>query len=484
MSVKEGGKGRHLPGLSDDILASILSFLPWYEVLRLRIVCQKWNTLLRTTGFRRKWRGRNSHQAPLCFTQFAKEHGISIYNPDNNRWQLCVMNFPSFYTFTLDDGTSFTATDVRLMGAAEGLMLLQVLVPQGLVYGEYDEPKNTHRARCMKYLLFIMNPVDASFKKQVPLLPQLRHYDTSRPMGLVWNESSHSHRIIVHHHPQSPDYTSIQEWDGPKLSTFYSYDVQSNEWDQVAKWPKERLEILQDPLLTEGGFFCLGSNPFSGLPPRFRVYSQDTSSRDETGCSPADPAESSSSSSVPFLVTDEKLHPSPPHPIFFPTLLHRQKEILVAGGRIGSHPWSDDEFPPLQGLREFCVWKLSTPAVALNASEEAEDDEKDSRVEGRTSRKKWVEICRMPDHILESLNANRLNEQFYCAVDRDFLCVASSRRNGAMFDMLNNSWSIFPPCERESLSNTAVDGQDFILMMLDMQMLDLYICEPRIDVIL
>ncbi|OAE19853.1 hypothetical protein AXG93_1130s1060 [Marchantia polymorpha subsp. ruderalis] len=422
MSVKEGGKGRHLPGLSDDILASILSFLPWYEVLRLRIVCQKWNTLLRTTGFRRKWRGRNSHQAPLCFTQFAKEHGISIYNPDNNRWQLCVMNFPSFYTFTLDDGTSFTATDVRLMGAAEGLMLLQVLVPQGLVY--------------------------------------------------------------VHHHPQSPDYTSIQEWDGPKLSTFYSYDVQSNEWDQVAKWPKERLEILQDPLLTEGGFFCLGSNPFSGLPPRFRVYSQDTSSRDETGCSPADPAESSSSSSVPFLVTDEKLHPSPPHPIFFPTLLHRQKEILVAGGRIGSHPWSDDEFPPLQGLREFCVWKLSTPAVALNASEEAEDDEKDSRVEGRTSRKKWVEICRMPDHILESLNANRLNEQFYCAVDRDFLCVASSRRNGAMFDMLNNSWSIFPPCERESLSNTAVDGQDFILMMLDMQMLDLYICEPRIDVIL
>ncbi|KAG6547458.1 hypothetical protein Mapa_010906 [Marchantia paleacea] len=486
MSVEEGGEGRHLPGLPEDILASILSFLPWYDVLRLRIVCQKWNKLLQTTGFRRKWRGRDSHQAPLCFmssAEFAKEHGISIYNPDNNRWQLCGMNFsPSFYTFTLEDGASFTATDVRVMGAAEGLMLLQVLLPPDLV-SEYDERKNTHRARSMEYLLFVMNPVDVSFKKRVPLLPQLRQFDTSRPMGMVWNESSHSHRIIVHYHPQSPDYTFASEWDAHKISTFYSYDLQNNVWDQIAKWPRDRLEILQDPSLTEGGFFCLGSNPFSGLPHRFRVYSQDTPARDANGCSPTDSAESPSSSSVPFLVTDEKLHPSPPHPLYFPILFHRQKETLVAGGRIGSS-WSDDEFPPLQVLQEFCVWKLSTPALAPDTSEEAEDDEKDSHVEGRIPKKEWVEIYRMPDHIVESLNGNRLYERFYCAVDRDFLCVASSRRNGAMFDMVNNSWSILPPHERECLSNTVVDGQDFILMMLDMQMLDLHLCEPRIDVIL
>ncbi|KAG6552398.1 hypothetical protein Mapa_005959 [Marchantia paleacea] len=413
--------------LSEDIVIKILTYLPWDGILRLRAVCVKWNVFFRSEEFRQKWEGRDPNQLPLCFMG-CKKKGNTVYNPATRKWQICGVSIsPMFYTFTDEDGISYNTRNVRMTGAAHGLLLLKVVPPWNQ----------------RKFDLFVLNPMDPRTRKRIPLLPEMQDRSRSWPLGMAWNEETKSHRILIQ-----------SESSNSRMWSFHSYDIQSSKWEQIARWPRDRLRVFQHPSMCGGRFLCLGIMSRSQMPDRnlnpimerFRAYRQDNSSRNWL--------------QEPTWVGDDD-EPSLPYPLHFATLFHLDEHIMVAGGRVKCEMVKHRHCKVLQ---EFCVWKLQT----LDYSQDSDD---------MTLKDEWIEVHRMPIFILEQLNRDNSHKQFVCAANESFVCVANSWRDAALFDIKNHSWTMLPshsPFESESYRSAAPIFEGYLC--------DLHFCEPRFDI--
>ncbi|BFI42994.1 hypothetical protein MPTK2_8g13970 [Marchantia polymorpha subsp. ruderalis] len=424
--------------LPEDEQVMVLSFLPWFEILRLRVVCVKWNQILRSSEFRQNWRGRESSQTPLCFMG-SKDYGTRIYNPALQKWQDCGR---SFVTFRMDEGV-YKAPDARVMGSARGLLLLQILLGPGYAAAT---------PHSLMQDLFVVNPLDPLNKKRVRLLPHLQHPNTSSVLGMAWNDITRSHQILFQHHPEGLIFNDISSQES-NMWTFYSYDVENDAWDRVARWPKDRYRDFQSPSIAGGNFQCLAkmcssSLPYGSTPPsvqRFRYYLRDKSGKNWLN----EPT---------WVELEDHGAPSLPYPLHFAILFHQDHETFVAGGEVSfSLVDNSDEYI---GLQDFTVWKLHE-----ERSEESECEEN-----------QWLEIHRMPSEIVDTFRKG-VNMQFYCAANEKFLIVANWWRDCAVLDMNNMSWRVLPPEPHNLSAESPIREELFDLFYL-------HLCEPRLDILL
>lgn len=422
-----------LNDLPDELLAAILGFLPWYEVMRLRSVSKKWDDLLRSKEFRKIWRGRDPNQAPLCFVG-CKDFGHSVYNPSKNRWQICGIDYPpSFFRFTNESAFSFRTTSVRVVGAAHGLLLLQLY-----------RPRNEKGGRSMKIELFVMNPLDPSTKKRISLLAHLEDHFAAKILGLVWNDITQSHQILVQYQPELG-------WLEPKDNVswiFYRYDLQSGAWEQLARWPRDRLVEFQQPCMQGGSLSCLGKASLSIMPDRWRPYSLDASHKNWLR--------------EPTWMRAENL--SFPQNVQFTALAPHNHGVIFAAGKVRSKQL---DYGRISVLQEFSVWKLQS-------GQPAQQSKKDVR--------EWVKISEMPEAIVEKINDFKKQKQFQSAATDGFVVVANSLREGAMFDMQKQMWWKLPA--HPSSYATDAPYHAAILHCLDLRKLDVHLCEPRFDIVL
>ncbi|BBN13025.1 hypothetical protein MPTK1_6g00190 [Marchantia polymorpha subsp. ruderalis] len=405
--------------LSEEIVIKILTYLPWDGILRLRAVCVEWNAFFRSEEFRQKWEGRDPNQLPLCFMG-CKKKGNTVYNPASLKWQVCGVSIsPMFYSFTDEDGVSYNTRDVRMMGAAHGLLLLKAVPPWNR----------------RKFDLYVLNPMDPRTRKRIPLLPEMQDLSRSQPLGMAWNEETESHRILIQ-----------SESSNRRMWSFHSYDIRSSKWEQIARWPRDRLRFFQHPSMCGGRFLCLGSMGPIMEHDMFRAYRQDNSSTNWL--------------QEPTWVGDDD-EPSLPYPLHFATLFHLDEDIMVAGGRV---KWEMVKHRRCKVLQDFCVWKLQT----LKYSQDSED---------MTLENEWIEVRRMPIFILEKLNRDNSQKQFLCAANKNYVCVANSWRDVALFDMMNHSWTMLPshsPFESESYCSADP--------IFEGDLCDLHFVEPRFDI--
>ncbi|OAE18328.1 hypothetical protein AXG93_2566s1110 [Marchantia polymorpha subsp. ruderalis] len=442
-----------------NLQALILSFLPWRELLRLRVVCKKWNKLLRSRDFKKRWRGADPDQIPFCFADC--KYGNSLYNPAAGNWS-CYS--PAFYTIQNEDGSHYKVENVRVMGAAHGLLLLQVLQPWVLAIPSLPT---------VRHDLFIMNPLDPLQKTRIPLLPELRHPYTAIPLGMVWNEITKSHWIVVQHQPDPTIGTTGRA--GSKISTFHRYDVGVDEWDRVAKWPINEATHFQQPSVKEGRLFCLGAPTKS----TWSDTSSPTWSRDRFCAFGLDRFEEN------WMV-----EPPPPQPLHFATLFHRGGRCFVAGGKVApSAPAGSTT------LKDFRIW----------ASKPWHSGRSFDLRNCSSNNDHWIEIQRMPDSIMDKLNgvndrdgkrrgtnnfctlALTSLQQFTCTSNGNFVCVANSRASVAMLNLKTKLWKMLPTpifVDDETQSRT----ERYVWFKTHYRglwnLLDFHLCEPRVDVTL
>ncbi|BBN07693.1 hypothetical protein MPTK1_4g05700 [Marchantia polymorpha subsp. ruderalis] len=425
--------------VQDEIVLAILRFLPWYEVFRLRVVCKKWNEILRSALFREKWH-RDPNQVPLCFSSCCRIQGNTFYNPATESWHVCEGDFAVFKR-----NSSICAYGVKedeefhVVGAAEGLLLLQVVHDED-PYS--DDEKST-------YDLYVANPLYPSNLKKLILLPELHYVETSRVIGMMWNEVTHSHQVLAAYYPHGVSDQGYldeeEEEDGPYDESsgwvFFNYDLKTDEWSQVARWPEEKFRHFQSPSMSEGQLYCLGklSHPPSSLvrSRRYRVYHLDNSNLNWLH--------------EPTWVGDSDI--GLPHPLDFATLFHREDKewpgykTMVAGGTVDRHIFQ------IEGptLRNFYIWRIM---------EEYEDEEN-----------VWVEAHLMPEDLLTRINDRSIQCQFRCAGNGRFLCVANSWNDVIMCDMATDSWWMLPAHP----SGFDYDSEEAFA---------LHLCEPRVDIFL
>ncbi|KAL3688154.1 hypothetical protein R1sor_014463 [Riccia sorocarpa] len=430
--LEEAGlDGQPIP---EKILVDVLRFLPWEDVFRLRVVCKEWNEILKSDWFRKKW-CRDPNQVPLCFSSCCRIQGNTFYNPATESWHVSEGDFAIIQRGSgLSEYGIKEEEEFHIVGAAEGLLLLQIVLDED---PDSDDDKSV-------YDLFVANPLYPSNLKKLDLPLELRYIETSRVIGMMWNQETQSHQILAALYPSGVSDQGYldeeEEEDGPydenRCWVFFLYDLKVDQWSQVARWPEEKFRHFQSPSFADGQLYCLGklAEPPSSVmrAGRYRVYRVDDSCLNWLH--------------EPTWVGDHDL--GPPHPLDFATLFRwedkrwPENKVMVAGGNVDRHIFKTEG--PI--LRNFCIWRIM---------DEFEGEEH-----------VWVEVLQMPDNLLLRINARPINCQFRCAANGRFVSVANSWNDVVMCDLETGIWWAIPPHP----SGFDYDSEEAF---------PLHLCEPR-----
>ncbi|KAL2651662.1 hypothetical protein R1flu_019790 [Riccia fluitans] len=420
----------------DEMVLKTLLYSNWFDSLRFRMVSKKWNTFLSSKEFKTNWKGQEDpNQIPICFLS-GREKAPLAFHPVTKLWRRCgSTSFPLLYTFTDENElSSYRGKFHRIVGAGHGLLLLEI---EPLIGGSQT------------FDLVVMNPIDPQVRKVVPLSSEMRQRYQSRPLGVIWNEVTRTHRVLIQFMPSN------------LVCAIHSFEVQTDSWEQIATWQK---------------------------------FAPSAAAVDHN---------SSESTSIPGRSSDFYLEDYYTYP--------EEAWIRLRGQDDSANMYIIDEAILLKFHK--VVTTTATTTQELNKDEEATAADAAGRISEMTlekqsdnscRKKKEVEtvVQRMPDEILqgenpghESCGTLQLQEWFerfsiaaarrnskskfvavvkWAATER-FMYVASVGKFAALLDVEKNSWTVLT-------SHTFLWWSR--LFLLGARPAALHVCEPRVDITL
>ncbi|KAJ7519857.1 hypothetical protein O6H91_20G058500 [Diphasiastrum complanatum] len=179
--------------LPEGLVDAILAHLPIFVLLRLRVVCKRWNTLLSCPGFLHLCSQVPQERSYLLFTgldfllRMCIQEGL-IFCPSSNRWHRLPLNF-----------LPFPSENIKGVTGGGGLLL---------VWSALNSAE-----------MVVTNPVTRAWK----ILPTF-HRSSSRPSlaALVVNKSKATYKIVA-------------AFDSD--TSTYVYESSTNVWTKTAKLP-------------------------------------------------------------------------------------------------------------------------------------------------------------------------------------------------------------------------------------------------------
>ncbi|MCO5547882.1 hypothetical protein L7F22_001339 [Adiantum nelumboides] len=201
--------------MSDHVLDHVLSFLPFWTILRLQCVSRKWRKNFNSAAFLAKWVCNSP--AEILFLMFTERWHIqatAAYNPSLNKWYLIPLS-----QFSHKE----VAHDYYMITAAGGLLCTE----------EVAWPN-----RC----LVVSNPVNRSYRKLPPMLDMKSPY----VVGMMVNADRSGYRVLV-------------AQDGEPLVSQH-YDSRTDSW-RMNSTLDSRVAVLAGMASIGGFVFCLSFWP-------------------------------------------------------------------------------------------------------------------------------------------------------------------------------------------------------------------------------
>ncbi|BBN16513.1 hypothetical protein MPTK1_7g06980 [Marchantia polymorpha subsp. ruderalis] len=229
--------GNHLP---EGVVTNILAVLPLASLLRIRLVCKKWNALIESSNYQ-KIRSKYSTPAPICLVDHKR--GLMAYDLASGPWTV----LSDIYESSIYQHTGpFCGSQV--VATAGGLILL-------------TEDSHLHG-------LHVVNPSKTTWKSFHNRVPPLspNYYI----VGMVWNPMTKSYNILAAQ--RDHDRAAFHAVE------LYLYDSNDKSWRASGFiMPDKRVKNfrVQNVVLHEGRLHCLTVCEIPWQGPRFDVVRQD-----------------------------------------------------------------------------------------------------------------------------------------------------------------------------------------------------------------
>ncbi|KAL2611267.1 hypothetical protein R1flu_022959 [Riccia fluitans] len=237
VDLDRGVWGNHL---SEEVISTILAFLPLATLIRFRSVCKKWNAIISSTDFQRI---RSSHSAPPPICLVDHHRGLMAYDLASGPWTvLSDIYQSSIYQHT----GAFCGRQV--VATAGGLILLT---------------EDTHL-----HGLHIVNPSKTTWKtfhiRVPPLSPD--YYI----VGMLWNPVTIGYNILAAQR--------ASELAALNAVELHLYDSRDKSWKLtglVMPDKKVRNVHVQGVAIHKGRLHCLTVSEMPWEAPRFDVLRKD-----------------------------------------------------------------------------------------------------------------------------------------------------------------------------------------------------------------
>ncbi|KAI5062585.1 hypothetical protein GOP47_0023124 [Adiantum capillus-veneris] len=199
--------------MPNHVLDHVLSFLPFWTILKLQCVSSKWRKNLKSTVFLAKWVDNSPAEVLfLMFTDHWHIQAAAAYNPSLNKWHLVPLSH-----------SSNVIHDYHMITAAGGLVCT-------------EEVAWPNRA------LVISNPINRSYRKLPPMMDMKSPY----VVGMMVNADRSGYRVLV-------------AQDGDSLVSQH-YDSKSNSW-KMNSTLDSKVAMLAGMATVKGFLFCLSFWP-------------------------------------------------------------------------------------------------------------------------------------------------------------------------------------------------------------------------------
>ncbi|XP_077248789.1 F-box/kelch-repeat protein At5g15710-like [Tasmannia lanceolata] len=327
--------------LPNHIWENILSWLPISTLVRMKIVCKTWNSIIQSKPFLKAYTSVSHRDLYfVLFADFIHRSIAAAYNPMENKWVLISLSHIS---------SSCPSTCCKLRRA--------LISDGGLVLAE-DR----------KGSIVVSNLFTKSYRIIPPMMPLLWPY----AIAMIEGNSNSSYKIVA---VSTADRVYSQV-----------YDSETNCWEAKGELDG-RFAMLGKAVYLDGFLFCLSHGPDNLL--AFDLTNGTWSIVEVT---------------MPSLVSSH-------------ILVHHKRLILVGG------------VEELGVMKRIGIWELNS------------------------SKKRWDQICLMPDHLFCKFSHGNLNH--FITVDRQGkLCFCKSTSSLVlMYDMSENRWWWLPPCPLGSSLN-------------------------------